>query len=96
MATVPTWREQGIDAVVSVWRMTTAPPGLTPAQLAYWQQALRKTTETPGWKRDLERNYQSDEFLAGPEFERAIGELHAQLKGLLTDLELAKGAPAKN
>ena len=96
MATVPTWREQGVDAVISVWRMMTAPPGLTPAQLAYWQQALRKTTETPEWKRDLERNYQSDEFLAGPEFERAIGELHAQLKALLTDLELAKGAPAKN
>ena len=96
MAAVPTWREQGIEAVVSVWRMMTAPPGLTPAQLAYWQQALRKTTETPEWKRDLERNYQSDEFLAGPEFERAIGELHGQLKGLLTDLELAKGAPAKN
>ncbi|MGQ0524516.1 MAG: tripartite tricarboxylate transporter substrate binding protein [Betaproteobacteria bacterium] len=91
MATVPTWREQGVDAVVSVWRMMTAPPGLTPAQLTYWQQALRKTTETPEWKRDLQRNYQSDEFVAGPEFERAIGELHAQLKGLLTDLELAKG-----
>ena len=91
-ADVPTWREQGADAVVSVWRMITMPPGLTPAQLAFWQDALRKTTETPEWKRDLETNYQSDEFMAGKEFAQAVEVLYGQLKALLTDLELAKGA----
>lgn len=90
-ANVPTWREQGADAVVSVWRMITMPPGLTPAQLAFWQEALRKTTETPEWKRDLEVNYQSDEFMSGKELAQALDALHAQLKALLTDLELAKG-----
>ena len=90
-ASVPTWREQGADAVVSVWRMITMPPGLTPAQLAYWQDALRKTTETPEWKRDLEVNYQSDEFISGKELAQALDALYAQLKALLTDLELAKG-----
>ena len=91
-ADVPTWREQGADAVVSVWRMITMPPGLTPAQLAFWQDALRKTTETAEWKRDLETNYQSDEFMAGKELAQAVEVLYAQLKALLTDLELAKGA----
>lgn len=33
-ANVPTWREQSADAVVSVWRMISMAPGLTPAQLA--------------------------------------------------------------
>ena len=91
-ADVPTWREQGADAVVSVWRMITMPPGLTPAQLAFWQDALRKTTETAEWKRDLETNYQSDEFMAGKELAQAVEVLYAQLKALLTDLELAKPA----
>ena len=91
-ADVPTWREQGADAVVSVWRMITMPPGLTPVQLAFWQDALRKTTETAEWKRDLETNYQSDEFMAGKELAQAVEVLYAQLKALLTDLELAKGA----
>jgi len=89
-ALVPTWREQGVDAVVSVWRMITAPPGLTPAQAAYWRDALKRTTESPEWKRDLELNYQSDEFLAGAEFDRALDALYAQLKPLLTELDLAK------
>jgi putative tricarboxylic transport membrane protein len=91
-ASVPTWREQGADAVVSVWRMISMAPGLTPAQLAYWQDALRKTTETPEWKRDLELNYQSDEFMAGRELAQALDGFYAQLKTLLTDLELAKPA----
>jgi putative tricarboxylic transport membrane protein len=89
-APVPTWREQGTDAVVSVWRMITAPPGLTPAQTAFWQNALKKTTEAPEWKRDLEINYQNDEFMAGAELGRALDALHAQLKALLIDLDLAR------
>jgi putative tricarboxylic transport membrane protein len=90
IAEVPTWREQGIDAVVSVWRMITASPGLTPAQLAFWQEALRKTTETPEWKRELEQNYQTSEFMVGSELGQAVESLHTQLRALLTDLELVK------
>jgi putative tricarboxylic transport membrane protein len=89
-ANVPTWREQGVDAVVSVWRMITAPPSLTPAQLAYWQNVLRRTTETAEWKRELEQNYQSDEFIAGADLTKTVDSLYGQLKGLLTDLDLAK------
>jgi len=90
VAHVPTWREQGIDAVVSVWRMITAPPGLSPAQLAFWQDALKKTTETLEWKRELEQNHQSDEFIAGAELARTVEALHVQLRSLLTELDLVK------
>ena len=89
-AGVPTWREQGADAVVSVWRMITAPPALSPAQVAFWQDALRRTAQTPEWKRDLETNYQSDEFMAGADLSRALDALYAELKALLTELEMAK------
>ena len=89
-AQVPTWREQGVDSVVSVWRMMSAPPGLTPAQLAFWHDVLRKTIASPEWKRDLETHYQSDEFMAGADLDRALDGLYGQLKALLTDLELAK------
>jgi len=72
--------------------MISMAPGLSAAQLAYWQDALRKTTETPEWKRDLELKYQSDEFLAGKELELAMNTMFAQLKALLKDLDLAKPA----
>ena len=83
-------RRQIVDAVVSVWRMISAPPGLTPAQAAFWREALKKTTEAAEWKRDLEINYQSDEFMAGAELDRALDALHVQLRSLLTELDLAK------
>ena len=90
VSNVPTWREQGIDAVVSVWRLITAPPGLTPAQLAFWQDALRKTTETPEWKRELEQNHQTDEYITGADLAQTVENLHVQLRVLLTDLDLVK------
>lgn len=91
-ANVPTWREQGSDAVVSIWRSISMPPNLTPAQIAFWQDALKKTTQTPEWKRDLEANYQSDEFMAGKELATAMDALYVQLKELLTELDLVKPA----
>lgn len=90
MAGVPTWREQGIDAVVSVWRMMMVAPGVSAAQIAYWQDALRRTTETPEWRRELEANYQSNEFVVGAELAKVVESLHAELRVLLTDLDLAK------
>lgn len=90
MAGVPTWREQGVDAVVSVWRMITASPGLSAAQLAFWQDALKKTTDTPEWKRELQQNYQNDEFIVGAELTQTVEALHVQLRALLTDLDLVK------
>lgn len=87
---VPAWREQGAE--VSVWRMINMAPGLSVAQLAFSQDALRKTTATPEWKRDLELNHQSDEFMAGKELSNTMASLYVQLKALLTELELAKPA----
>lgn len=62
---------------------------MTP-QLAFWQDALRKTTDTPEWKRELEANYQNDEFIVGAELAQTVESLHGQLRTLLTDLDLVK------
>lgn len=69
-AGVPTWREQGLDAVVSNWRAMVGPPAMGAPQLAFWVSALKKVTETAEWKRELEDQYLSDEFLAGRELIR--------------------------
>lgn len=90
VAGVPTWREQGVDAVVSVWRMITAAPNLTPAQVAFWHDALRRTIVTPEWKRELEQSHQSDEFIVGVELTKTVEALHVELRALLTDLDLVK------
>ncbi len=44
IANVPTMREQGIDAMgISNWRGIFGAKGLTPAQIAFWEDTLGKT-----------------------------------------------------
>jgi putative tricarboxylic transport membrane protein len=90
IANVPTWREQGIDAEVSIWRMAIGARGISPAQVAYWEAALKQATQTDEWKAELERFYLSDEFLSGPALSAFLDEQAVGLKALLTDLGLAK------
>jgi putative tricarboxylic transport membrane protein len=90
LADVPTWKELGIDLVFGGWRAIMAPKGLTPAQVAYWVNTLRKATETPDWKAGLEKNYWSDDFVTGDEFKKDLDKNYAAMKAVLVELGLAK------
>jgi putative tricarboxylic transport membrane protein len=89
-AAVPTWREQGLDAVVSNWRAMVGAPGMGAQPLAFWVSALKEITSTAEWKRELEDQYLSDEFLAGPALIRYLDQEHAELKAFLTEARLAQ------
>jgi putative tricarboxylic transport membrane protein len=90
LASAPTWREQGIDLVFSGWRAVLAPKGLTPAQVGYWESALRKATATPEWKADLEKNYWSDDFATSLQFRKDLEADYAGMSAVMTELGLAK------
>ncbi len=90
LANVPTWREQGVDLVFGGWRSIMAPKGLSPAQIAFWEDALRKATQTPEWRTDLEKNYWSDYFVTGAQFRKNLDQEYADIKVVLTELGLAK------
>lgn len=89
-ADVPTWREQGVDVVYGSWRGIFAPKGLTAAQSAYWENALRKVAATPEWKTDLERNFWTEHFNTGTELRKNIEREYGEMKAVLADLGLAK------
>ncbi|SHJ78694.1 putative tricarboxylic transport membrane protein [Aureimonas altamirensis DSM 21988] len=55
LAEVPTWRELGHDIVVAAWRLVVAPPNLTEAQIAYWDNAFTNVADTDEWKAMLEK-----------------------------------------
>jgi putative tricarboxylic transport membrane protein len=90
LASAPTWREQGIDLVFSGWRAVLAPRGLTPAQVGYWESALRKATASPEWKADLEKNYWSDDFATSAQFRKDLEADYAAMSAVMTELGLAK------
>ncbi len=89
-ADVPTWREQGVDAVWANWRGVFGPRGLTPAQAAFWEDALRKLSESEELKKDIENNMWQSNFLAGKAFTGMLKAHYDELKPLMTNLGFAK------
>ncbi len=89
-AQVPTWKEQGADAVVSNWRGLIGPGGMTPAQIAYWDRATRQFTQSDTWKKELAAKNWDDEYKASAETRKYMDEEYAELKGFLTEMDLAK------
>lgn len=90
LAQVPTWREQGVNAVVSNWRSLIGPRDMTAQQVAYWEGVTRKATAAEEWKRELEQGHLTDEFLGSAGFRKYLDEQQAQIRALLADLELLK------
>ena len=90
LATAPTWKEQGVDLVYGNWRGIFGPKSLTPAQVTYWENALRKMVESPEWKADLEKSYWTENFVTGQPMHKEIEQEYAYLKTTLVDLGLAK------
>lgn len=90
LAEVPTWREQGFEAVVSNWRGMVGPKGMTEAQRAYWEEALRRFSDSEEWKKELETNFWSNDFLRGAEMRTFLDEDNARARAFLVDIGLAK------
>jgi putative tricarboxylic transport membrane protein len=90
LASVPTWKEQGVDVITGGWRAIMGPKGLAPAQVAYWEDALTRATKVPEWRDDLERNYWSDDFVTSAQFIKDLEKDYAEMKAVLVDLGLAR------
>jgi len=60
------------------------------AQIAYWDSALRKVTESAEWKADLEKNFWVDDFTTGAQFRKDLEKDYADMKAVFVELGLAK------
>lgn len=56
LAQVPTWREQGVAADFVTYNGLLTGPNSTPAQIAFWEDALRKVSQNPAWIALVEKN----------------------------------------
>jgi len=90
LADVPTWKEQGVNLVYGGFRSIIGTKGLNAEQVAFWEDALRKASQTPKWQADLEKNYWSNDFTTGAEFAKDLDDNYAAMKSVLVDLGLAK------
>ena len=89
-APVPTWREQGVDLVAGSWRGIVAPKGINAAQVAYWEQALRRMAEAPEWRADLEKNFWFNDYKPSAPFRKELEKDYGEMKAALIDVGLVK------
>ncbi|RPI45678.1 MAG: tripartite tricarboxylate transporter substrate binding protein [Betaproteobacteria bacterium] len=90
LASVPTWKEQGVPIVFGGWRSIMGPKGMTAAQVGYWENVLKQVTATPEWKADLQRNFWAEDVAYGANFADELKQEYAAMKSVLTELGLAK------
>lgn len=85
-AHVPTLKEQGIDAVFFSWRGFIGPKGLTPAQIAFWDQAFAKVVQGEDWKKDVEKNAWAEDFMTGAEARKHLDHEYDVMTKIMVDL----------
>lgn len=66
---VPTFKEQGVDAVMANWRGLAAAPGVEGEELTELMEIVDEYRQTDEWKDSLERNSWKDSYMVGDEFE---------------------------
>jgi putative tricarboxylic transport membrane protein len=87
---IPTWREQGANSVVSNWRALFGPRGMTPPQVAFWEDVFRHLVETPEWKAEMVKVNGITRFMGAAPMKKYMEEEYPEIRALLIDLELAK------
>jgi tripartite-type tricarboxylate transporter receptor subunit TctC len=87
---IPTWREQGANAAVFIWRAMFGAKGMTAAQIAYWENTFQRLIETPEWKAEMIKRTSITQFMGAEAMKKRMEEEYPVVKALLVDLELAK------
>lgn len=93
VASVPTWKELGVNAVSANWRAVVGPKSMTPPQIAYWDQALGAMVKTAEWREAARKNQWSDDYLNAAGTLKFFQEEYKHLDALLTELGDAKKTP---
>jgi putative tricarboxylic transport membrane protein len=92
-AGIPTWREQGANAVVFNWRAIFGAKGMTAAQVAYWENVFQRLTDTQEWKAEITLRGGITQFTGAAVMKKRMDDEYGEIRALLMDLDLAKKSP---
>jgi putative tricarboxylic transport membrane protein len=87
---LPTFREQGIDAVYAAYRGIIGPGGLTPAQRAYWDATFSKVAGSAEWKAAALEHAWDVDYKNSAETRRFLDAEYPVLRKTLLELGVTK------
>jgi len=82
---IPTCKESGIPTDYLMLRGIFMAPGVTPDQVAFYNDLMKKVRETPDWKDFMEKGAFNTTALTGPEFVKWLTAAEATHKQLMTE-----------
>src|SRR5215218_8770440 len=87
---VPTFKEQGIDLVLTNWRSVMAAPGITPAQQKTLSDAIDKLAKSAAWKDILKQKGWDEAYLASDAFATFLKQEQTRVGEVLKSVGLVK------
>lgn len=86
----PTFKEQGIDLVITNWRSVVAPPGITPEQKKALGEAVEKMAKSPAWAEVLKQKGWDNAYLPAEPFEKFLKDEQKRVGDVLKAVGLVK------
>ena len=84
-ADIPTCKESGVPTDYVMLRGIFMPPGVTPAQQAYYVNLLNKVRETPDWKEYMEKGAFNTTSMSGADFQKWLATAETAHAALMTE-----------
>ena len=82
---IPTCKESGVDFQYQMLRAIMMPPGVTPDQVAFYANLMKKVVAAPEWKEYMEKNALKETFLTGKDFTQFLEKDEAFHKKLMAE-----------
>jgi putative tricarboxylic transport membrane protein len=89
-ADVPTFKEQGIDLVITNWRSVVAAPGITPQQTQALGDVVEKMVKSAAWKEILKQKGWDDAYLPADAFAKFLKDEQVRVRDVLKSVGLVK------
>lgn len=90
LANVPTWKEQGIDMTFAHWRGVMGPAGMTPEQIAYWDDTIGKMVKQPSWKDAMKKMNMDEFYMPSSEYSAYLEKQTKDMETLLKSVGMIK------
>jgi putative tricarboxylic transport membrane protein len=87
---VPTFKEQGIDLVITNWRSVMGAPGINDQQKKALGDAIDKMVKSAAWKDILKQKGWDDAYLAGDGFAKFLKDEQVRVQKVLSSVGLVK------
>jgi putative tricarboxylic transport membrane protein len=86
----PTFKEQGIDLVLTNWRSVFGAPGINDAQKKALGDLVEKLVKSAAWKDILKQKGWDDAYIAGDEFAKFLANEQTRVTSVMKTVGLVK------